>query len=54
MRSTDNQWEMIAKGALVRRPKDHFPLLRRLGRVHLLIAGWPCQGHSRGAAGRGL
>ncbi|HEY9806811.1 MAG TPA: DNA cytosine methyltransferase [Candidatus Obscuribacterales bacterium] len=28
--------------------------LRRLGHVDLLIAGWPCQGHSRAGAGRGL
>ena len=28
--------------------------LRRLGHVDLLIAGWPCQGHSRAGSGRGL
>lgn len=28
--------------------------LRRLGHIDLLIAGWPCQGHSRAGAGRGL
>lgn len=28
--------------------------LRRLGHVDLVIAGWPCQGHSRAGSGRGL
>ena len=28
--------------------------LRRLGPVDLVIAGWPCQGHSRAAACQGL
>jgi site-specific DNA-cytosine methylase len=28
--------------------------LRRLGHIDLLIAGWPCQGHSRAGAGQGL
>ena len=28
--------------------------LRRLGHVDLIIAGWPCQGHSRAGSGRGL
>jgi hypothetical protein len=28
--------------------------LRRLGHVDLVIAGWPCQGHSRAGGGRGL
>ena len=28
--------------------------LRRLAHVDLLIAGWPCQGHLRAGAGRGL
>ena len=28
--------------------------LKRLGHVDLVIAGWPCQGHSRAGAGQGL
>ena len=28
--------------------------LRHLGPVDMVIAGWPCQGHSRAGAGRGL
>ena len=28
--------------------------LQRLGRVDLVMAGWPCQGHSRAGLGRGL
>src|SRR6478672_6117109 len=28
--------------------------LQRLGRVDLVIAGWPCQGHSRAGLGQGL
>ena len=28
--------------------------LQRLGRVDLVIAGWPCQGHSRAGSGLGL
>ena len=28
--------------------------LRRLGHVDLIIAGWPCQGHSRAGTGQGL
>jgi len=28
--------------------------LRLLGHVDLIIAGWPCQGHSRAGSGRGL
>ena len=28
--------------------------LERLGRVDLVIAGWPCQGHSRAGSGQGL
>ena len=28
--------------------------LQRLGPVDMVIAGWPCQGHSRARAGRGL
>ena len=28
--------------------------LQRLGIVDLVITGWPCQGHSRTGAGRGL
>jgi hypothetical protein len=28
--------------------------LRRLGHVDLIIAEWPCQGHSRGGTGQGL
>ena len=28
--------------------------LRHLGRVDMVIAGWPCQGHSRAGAGGGL
>ena len=28
--------------------------LRRLGQVDLVIAGWPCQGHSQTGNGRGL
>ena len=28
--------------------------LRHLGQVDMVIAGWPCQGHSRAGAGRGL
>ena len=28
--------------------------LRRVGHVDLVIAGWPCQGHSRAGSGRGL
>jgi site-specific DNA-cytosine methylase len=28
--------------------------LRRLGHVNLIIAGWPCQGHSRAGTGQSL
>ena len=28
--------------------------LQRLGRVDLVMAGWPCQGHSRAGLGKGL
>ena len=46
------------RGCFGRLPRDITLIseedLRMLGPMDLVIAGWPCQGHSRAGAGRGL
>ena len=46
------------QGCMSRIPTDialiGYEDLKRLGRVDLVVAGWPCQGHSRAGLGQGL